>query len=76
MHALAGDIAGDGRVVRLAGDLVYLVDIDDAGLRLLHIVLAFLQELLNDVLDILAHIAGFGQRGRVGNGERHIEQAG
>src|SRR5450756_3032316 len=29
LHALAGDIARDRRVVRLAGDLVDLVDVDD-----------------------------------------------
>ena len=36
MHPLAGDIAGDGRVLRLAGDLVDLVDVDDACLCLLY----------------------------------------
>ena len=32
LHALAGDVARDGRVLALAGDLVDLVDIDDAVL--------------------------------------------
>ena len=30
LHALAGDVAGDGRVVGLCADLVDLVDVDDA----------------------------------------------
>jgi hypothetical protein len=34
-----------------------------------------LQQLEDDVLDILAHIAGLGQRGGVGHGEGHIEDA-
>src|SRR5580700_7231022 len=32
LHALTGDVAGDRGVVALAGDLVDLVDIDDAAL--------------------------------------------
>ena len=31
LHALAADVAGDGRGVALAGDLVDLVDVDDAA---------------------------------------------
>jgi len=41
------------RVVGLPGNLVDLVDVDDAALRLVHIVIAVLQQLLDDVLDIL-----------------------
>ena len=74
LHPLAGHIPGDGGVVGLARDLVYLVDIDDADLGLLHIVVALLQQFLNDVLHILAHIAGLGEGGGVGDGEGHIQQ--
>ena len=59
---------------RLARDLVDLVDVDDAGLRLLDVVVALLQQLLDDVLDVLADVAGFGQRRRIGDRERHVEQ--
>ena len=41
----------------------------------LDVVVGRLQELEDDVLDILADIARFGQRGRVGHGEGHIENA-
>ena len=44
-------------------------------LRLLDVVVALLQQLLDDVLDVLADVARFGQRGGVGDGERHVEQA-
>ena len=60
---------------RLARNLVDLVDVDDALLRLLDVVVALLQQLLDDVLDVLADIAGFGQRRRVGHDEGHVEQA-
>ena len=74
LHALAGYVAGNRGVVALARDLVDLVDVDDAGLRLFDVVVALLQQLLDDVLDILADVTGFGQRGRVGDRERHVEQ--
>jgi hypothetical protein len=35
LHALAGHVAGDRRIVGLAADLVDLVDVDDAALRAL-----------------------------------------
>jgi hypothetical protein len=43
LHALARHIAGDRRVVGLAGDLVDLVDIDDAALGAFDIVFGRLQ---------------------------------
>ena len=76
LDALARHVAGDRRVVGLAADLVDLVDVDDAALRPLDIVVGGLQQLQDDVLDVLADIAGFGQRRRVGHGERHVEDAG
>src|SRR6185503_18151188 len=74
LHALARHVAGDRRVVRLARDLVDLVDVDDAALRLVDVVVAVLQELLDDVLDVLADIARFGERRRVGDHEGNVQQ--
>src|SRR5215831_3681046 len=68
-------LRGDRRVVGLAADLVDLVDIDDAALGALDVVVGGLQQLEDDVLDLLADIAGFGERGRVCHGEGHIEDA-
>ena len=45
LHALARDVARDRRVVALARDLVDLVDVDDAALRLLDVVVGVLQQL-------------------------------
>ncbi len=73
LHALAGDVAGDRRVVRLARDLVDLVDVDDAALGALDVVVGRLQELEDDVLDVLADVAGLGESRRIGNGEGHVE---
>jgi hypothetical protein len=62
LHALARHVAGDRGVVGLAADLVDLVDIDDAALGALDVVVGGLQQLEDDVLDVLADIAGFGER--------------
>ena len=42
-------------------------------LRLFDIVVGSLEQLEDDVLDILAHVTRFGQRGGVGHGEGHVE---
>src|SRR5215472_5931487 len=75
LYAFAGHIARDRGVIGLARDLIDLVDVNDAGLGFLDVVIALLQQLLNDVLDVLTDITGFGERGRVGDGERHIQQS-
>ena len=73
LDALARDVARDRRVVRLARDLVDLVDVDDPRLRLLDVEVGGLDQLEEDVLDVLADVAGLGQRGRVGDRERDVE---
>ena len=75
LHALAGDVARDRGVVRLAGDLVHLVDVDDPRLRLLDVEVGGLDELQEDVLDVLADVAGLRQRRRVGDREGDVEDA-
>ena len=75
LHAFAGDIAGDRRILALASHLVDLVDVDDAGLGALHVVVGSLDELEEDVLDVLADVAGLSERRGVGNGEGDIEHA-
>ena len=73
LDALARDVARDRRVVRLARDLVDLVDVDDPGLGLLDVEVRGLDQLQEDVLDVLADVAGLGQRRRVGDRERDVE---
>ncbi len=57
----------------LAGNLIYLINVDYAALGALHIKIRRLKELEDDVFHVLADITGFGERGGVGNGERHVE---
>ena len=76
LHALAGDVAGDRWVVALARDLVDLVDVDDAALGALDVEVGGLDQVEQDVLHVLADVAGLGERGGVGDGEGHIEDLG
>ena len=76
LHALTGDVAGDRRVLVLAADLVDFVDVDDALLALLDVAAGGLQQLEDDVLDVLADVARFGERRRVDDRERHRQQLG
>ena len=76
LDPLAGDVAGDRGVVRLAGDLVHLVDVDDPRLRLLDVEVGGLDQLQEDVLDVLADVAGLGQRRGVGDREGDVEDPG
>ena len=75
LHTLAGHIAGDGRVLGLARHLVDLVDVDDAPLRRFAVAIGRLVEPEQDVLHILADIAGLGEGGGVDDGERDLELA-
>ena len=76
LHAFTGDIPGDGGVVRLPGDLVDLVDEDNAALGLRLVEIGLLQEPGKQAFHVLAHITGFRQHGRIDNRERDIQQAG
>jgi hypothetical protein len=73
LHAFARHVARDRRVVRLARDLVDLVDVDDPGLRLLDVEVSGLDELQEDVLDVLTDIPRLGECGRVGDRERDVQ---
>ena len=76
LDALARHVARDRGVLVLAADLVDFVDVDDALLALLDVAPGRLQQLEDDVLDVLADVAGLGQRRRVDDGEGDREQLG
>src|SRR6266705_467715 len=75
LNPFSRNIAGDREVLRLAADLVDFINVDDAALGALDIVVGRLQQLEDDVLDVLADIAGFRQRRRISHGERYIQNA-
>ena len=73
LDAFARHVARDRGVLGLTGDLVDLVDVDDASLGALHVEVGGREQLQQDVLDVLADVAGLGERGRVRDGEGHVE---
>ena len=76
LDAFAGDIAGDGGAVGLPADFVDLVNVDDAELRPLHVVIGILKETKNDGLHVFADVAGLGEGGGVSDGKRNVENPG
>ena len=75
LDAFAGDISGDRGIVGLARNLVDLVDVDDAALGAGDIEVGRLNQMEEDILDILADVAGLGQGSGIGDGEGHVEDA-
>ena len=75
LNTLARDIAGNGEVLSLAGNLVDLIDIDDAHLSALNVAIGSIDELEQDVLHVLANVTSLGERGGIGDGKRHLEDA-
>ena len=61
LHAFARHVAGDRGVVGLAADLVDFVDVNNAALATLDIVVGVLQQRQDDVLDVLADVARFSE---------------
>ena len=75
LNTLARDIAGDGKVLGLAGDLVDLVHVDNANLSALNVAIGSIDKLEQDVLHVLANVACLGKRGGIGDSKRHLEDA-
>ena len=76
LYAFAGDVSGDGDVLACLADFVYFVDVKDAALGGFDIEIGGVEELEQQILDVFADVAGFGQCGGVADGEWHVEYAG
>ena len=76
LYTLAGNVAGNGCILALAGDLIKLINIDDAFLRALHIKVGGLQKFKYYVFNVLTDVARLRQRGGVRNGKGYIQHLG
>ena len=76
LHALPGDVPGDGGIFALPGDFIHLIDVDDAPFCLLNVIVGGLNQPQEDVLHVVAHVAGLGQGGGVGDGKGHLQDLG
>ncbi len=68
-------ILRDRGVLGLARDLVQLVHVHDAVLGVHHVEVGGLEQAHEDVLHVLAHVAGLGEAGGVHDGEGDLEGA-
>ena len=59
LDAFARDIARDGGVLRLARNLIDLINVDDAALCFFNIIVCRLDQLEQNVLHVFADVAGF-----------------
>jgi hypothetical protein len=73
LHPLTGNVACNANILRLASDLIDLINVNDAHLGALDVVVGILQKPQNDVFDILTDIARFGDCGRIGDAKRHVQ---
>ncbi|MPN13193.1 hypothetical protein SDC9_160513 [bioreactor metagenome] len=76
LHAFPGHVAGNGGVFALAGDLIDLVDVNDAPLGKLHVVVGGLDQAQENILHVVAHVARLSQGSGVGNGKGDLQNAG
>ena len=75
LHPLPRHVASDRRVLRLARDLVDLVDVDDPALRALDVAIGRLDQAQQNVLDILSNVASLSKARCVGDTEGNVEEA-
>ncbi len=76
LDAFAAHVPGDGDVVGLAADLVDFVDVNDADLGPLDVVIGRLEEAQDNVFHVFADITGLGERGGIGDTKGHIDDPG
>ena len=73
LHAFARNIPGNRNVFRRAPNLVDLVDVNNPALGPLNVVVGGLQQSQHHVLNVLSHVARFGQGRRIGDRKGHIQ---
>ena len=73
LYTLAGDIPCNRDIFTLLRNLIDLVNIDDAVLGALDIIIRRLNQLQQNVLHVLADIAGLCQCRRIRDCKRHVD---
>ena len=59
LNPFSRDITGDGGILRLARNLIDLINVDDAALCFFNIIVCRLDQLEQNVLHVFADVAGF-----------------
>src|SRR5699024_7570560 len=75
LYTFTGDITRYGWIIRLARNLIYLIDVDNAAACSVHIEVRCLQQFEQDVLYVFADITSLSQRRGVCDSERNVQHA-
>ena len=75
LDALAGYVSRNRSVVGFAGNLVDLIDIDDAAFGALHVEICRLKEVCEDTFDVLTHVTGLCKRSRIGDRKGNVQNS-
>src|SRR5699024_8064251 len=73
LYTFARDVTRYGRIVGLAGNLIYFINVDDSAACTLHVKISCLKQLKQNVFDIFTDITSLSQRSRISNRERYIQ---
>src|SRR2546425_9470876 len=73
LYAFARNVASDRWVLILSADLIDLIDVNNALLRAFDVAVGGLKKFQDDVLDVFADVAGFGERRCIDDRERHAQ---
>ena len=73
LHAFTGYVARDGGVLAFTGDLVDLINIDDAALGTFDIEIRCLYQSEKDIFHVLSYISRLGKGGGVRDGKGHAQ---
>jgi len=76
LHPFPRHITRNGGIVALAGDLVDLINKDNAPFGGLHVIVGHLQQAGQQTLYVFAHIAGFGKHRGVNNRKGYMQHPG
>ena len=74
LDAFSGNVSCNGDVFSLSGDLVDLIDVDDAFLGPADVPSGGVDQSEQDVLHVLPHVSRLGQGRGVRNGEGHVQK--
>ena len=72
LDAFARHVSRDGHVLTCLANLVDFVDEHNTPLSGFDIEISSMQQLQQQVLNIFTDVTGFGQRGRIADGKRHL----
>jgi hypothetical protein len=72
LDAFPGNVTGNRGIIRFAGDFINLIDVDDAALGFVYIVISVLQQGKDDVFNVLTDIAGLCQTGCIRDRKRYV----